>query len=123
MPPGRLPGEVFRARPTGRRPRGRPRTRWRDYVGDPTPGEAADDGWATKHLCFFLFVHYIFTLFQIMKQCGKCVYVHNPIALFNHVPAEQINPETCPLVLDPTLLYSEISHQNKGKAKKKKKGI
>ncbi|KAK0139217.1 hypothetical protein N1851_005017 [Merluccius polli] len=32
MPPGRLPGEVFRARPTGRRPRGRPRTRWRDYV-------------------------------------------------------------------------------------------
>ena len=32
MPPGRFPGEVFRARPTGRRPRGRPRTRWRDYV-------------------------------------------------------------------------------------------
>uniref|UniRef100_A0A3B5Q4K1 Reverse transcriptase domain-containing protein n=1 Tax=Xiphophorus maculatus TaxID=8083 RepID=A0A3B5Q4K1_XIPMA len=32
MPPGRLPGEVLRARPTGRRPRGRPRTRWRDYV-------------------------------------------------------------------------------------------
>ena len=32
MPPRRLPGEVFRARPTGRRPRGRPRTRWRDYV-------------------------------------------------------------------------------------------
>ncbi|KAM4551690.1 putative transposon-derived protein F52C9.6 isoform 1-T3 [Odontesthes bonariensis] len=32
MPPGRLPGEVFRARPTGKRPRGRPRTRWRDYV-------------------------------------------------------------------------------------------
>ncbi|KAK0137435.1 putative uncharacterized transposon-derived protein F52C9.6 [Merluccius polli] len=32
MPPGRLPGEVFRARPTGRRPWGKPRTRWRDYV-------------------------------------------------------------------------------------------
>ncbi|KAK0138211.1 putative uncharacterized transposon-derived protein F52C9.6 [Merluccius polli] len=32
MPPGRIPGEVFRARPTGRRPRGRPRTRWRVYV-------------------------------------------------------------------------------------------
>ncbi|KAK0147912.1 hypothetical protein N1851_012373 [Merluccius polli] len=32
MPPGHLPGEVFRACPTGRRPRGRPRTRWRDYV-------------------------------------------------------------------------------------------
>nr|XP_049577496.1 glycine receptor subunit alpha-3 isoform X1 [Syngnathus scovelli] len=32
MPPGRLPGEVFRACPAGRRPRGRPRTRWRDYV-------------------------------------------------------------------------------------------
>ena len=32
MPPGRLPGEVFWARPTGRRPRGRLRTRWRDYV-------------------------------------------------------------------------------------------
>ena len=31
-PPGCLPGEVFRVRPTGRRPRGRPRTRWRDYV-------------------------------------------------------------------------------------------
>ena len=32
MPPGRLPLEVFRARPTGRRPRGRPRTSWRDYI-------------------------------------------------------------------------------------------
>uniref|UniRef100_A0A669BJZ3 Reverse transcriptase domain-containing protein n=1 Tax=Oreochromis niloticus TaxID=8128 RepID=A0A669BJZ3_ORENI len=32
MPPGRLLGEVFRACPTGRRPRGRPRTRWRDYI-------------------------------------------------------------------------------------------
>ncbi|KAK3538079.1 hypothetical protein QTP70_028636 [Hemibagrus guttatus] len=32
MPPERLPGEVFRACPTGKRPRGRPRTRWRDYV-------------------------------------------------------------------------------------------
>ncbi|TWW52999.1 R2DM Retrovirus-related Pol polyprotein from type II retrotransposable element, partial [Takifugu flavidus] len=32
MPPGRLPGEVFRACPSGRRPPGRPRTRWRDYV-------------------------------------------------------------------------------------------
>ncbi|KAK3524925.1 hypothetical protein QTP86_011502 [Hemibagrus guttatus] len=32
MPPGRLPGEVFWACPTGKRPRGRPRTRWRDYV-------------------------------------------------------------------------------------------
>ncbi|KAK3575180.1 hypothetical protein QTP86_020916, partial [Hemibagrus guttatus] len=32
MPPGRLPGEVFQACPTGKRPWGRPRTRWRDYV-------------------------------------------------------------------------------------------
>ncbi|KAK3531242.1 hypothetical protein QTP70_015215, partial [Hemibagrus guttatus] len=32
MPPGRLPGEVFRACPTGKRPRGIPRTRWGDYV-------------------------------------------------------------------------------------------
>ncbi|KAK3540202.1 hypothetical protein QTP70_028393 [Hemibagrus guttatus] len=32
MPPGRLPGEVFWACPTGKRPWGRPRTRWRDYV-------------------------------------------------------------------------------------------
>uniref|UniRef100_A0A671UC54 ribonuclease H n=1 Tax=Sparus aurata TaxID=8175 RepID=A0A671UC54_SPAAU len=32
MPPGRLPREVFLARPTGRRPRGRPRTRWTDYI-------------------------------------------------------------------------------------------
>ncbi|KAK3555124.1 hypothetical protein QTP86_010013 [Hemibagrus guttatus] len=32
MPPGCLPGEVFRACPTGKRPRGRLRTRWRDYV-------------------------------------------------------------------------------------------
>ncbi|KAK3558314.1 hypothetical protein QTP86_014701, partial [Hemibagrus guttatus] len=32
MPPGRLPGEVFRACPTGKRPQERPRTRWRDYV-------------------------------------------------------------------------------------------
>ena len=31
-PPGRLPGEAFRARPTSRRPPGRTRTRWRDYV-------------------------------------------------------------------------------------------
>ena len=32
MPPGRIPREVFQARPAGRRPRGRPRTRWRDYI-------------------------------------------------------------------------------------------
>ncbi|PWA22456.1 hypothetical protein CCH79_00015395 [Gambusia affinis] len=32
MPPGHLLGEVFRARPTGRRHWGRPRTHWRDYV-------------------------------------------------------------------------------------------
>ncbi|KAK3566846.1 hypothetical protein QTP86_004550 [Hemibagrus guttatus] len=32
MPPGHLPGEVFRACPTGKRPQGRPRTHWRDYV-------------------------------------------------------------------------------------------
>ena len=32
MPLGHLPGDVFRAHPIGRRPRGRPRTRWRDYV-------------------------------------------------------------------------------------------
>ena len=32
MPPGCLPREVFLACPTGRRPQGRPRTRWSDYV-------------------------------------------------------------------------------------------
>ena len=32
MPPGRLPGEVFRAYPSGRRPWGGPRTCWRDYI-------------------------------------------------------------------------------------------
>ncbi|XP_065817852.1 uncharacterized protein [Labrus bergylta] len=32
MPPGRLPLEVFQARPTGRRPRGILRLRWRDYI-------------------------------------------------------------------------------------------
>lgn len=32
MPPGHLLLEVFQARPTGRRPRGRPRTYWRDYI-------------------------------------------------------------------------------------------
>ncbi|TWW69186.1 R2DM Retrovirus-related Pol polyprotein from type II retrotransposable element, partial [Takifugu flavidus] len=32
MPSGRLPLEVFRTCPTGRRPRGRPRSRWRDYI-------------------------------------------------------------------------------------------
>ncbi len=32
MPPGGLPREVFRACPAGRRPRGRPRSRWRDYI-------------------------------------------------------------------------------------------
>ena len=32
MPSERLPHMVFRARPTGKRPRGRPRTRWRDYT-------------------------------------------------------------------------------------------
>ncbi|KAK3517712.1 hypothetical protein QTP70_016085 [Hemibagrus guttatus] len=32
MPPGRLSGEVFRACPTRKRPRGRHRTHWRDYV-------------------------------------------------------------------------------------------
>ena len=34
MPPRRLPGEVFRAHPSGRRPPGRPRTHWKDYVSE-----------------------------------------------------------------------------------------
>ena len=32
MPPRCLPREVFLSSPTERRPRGRPRTRWRDYI-------------------------------------------------------------------------------------------
>ena len=32
MPPKRLPRKVLDARPTGRRPRGRPKTRWKDYI-------------------------------------------------------------------------------------------
>ena len=32
MPPGHLPREVFLAHPTGRKPRGRPRASWRDYI-------------------------------------------------------------------------------------------
>ena len=32
LPPGRLPREVFQARPAGKRPRGRPRTRRRGYI-------------------------------------------------------------------------------------------
>jgi len=32
MPPGHLRLEVFQAHPIGRRPRGRPRTRWRDHI-------------------------------------------------------------------------------------------
>jgi len=49
MPPGRLPAEVFQARPTGRRPRGRPRTRWGDYLSDlgtprGPPGRAGGSG-------------------------------------------------------------------------------
>ncbi|TWW58244.1 hypothetical protein D4764_07G0009630 [Takifugu flavidus] len=32
MPSGCLPLEVFQTCPTGRRPRGRARTRWRDYI-------------------------------------------------------------------------------------------
>ena len=41
MPTGRLLVGAFRARPTGRRPQGRPRTRWRDYisVGLEIPGD------------------------------------------------------------------------------------
>ena len=35
MPPGCLPGEMFQACPTRRRPRGRPRTCWRDYISWP----------------------------------------------------------------------------------------
>ncbi len=32
MPPGHHPLEVFQAHPIGRRPRGRPKTHWRDYI-------------------------------------------------------------------------------------------
>ncbi|KAK0152308.1 hypothetical protein N1851_006217 [Merluccius polli] len=43
MPPGHLPLEVFRACPTGRRPRGRPRTRWRDYICLGVPQEELEN--------------------------------------------------------------------------------
>ena len=32
MPPGRLPREMFQERSAGKRPQGRPRTGWRDYI-------------------------------------------------------------------------------------------
>ncbi|KAA0706920.1 hypothetical protein E1301_Tti002240 [Triplophysa tibetana] len=47
MPPGRLPGKVFRACPTGRRPRGRPRTRWRDYVSQLEEVSREREVWAS----------------------------------------------------------------------------
>ncbi|KAI3372636.1 hypothetical protein L3Q82_023109 [Scortum barcoo] len=57
MPPGRLPREVFQACPTGRRPRGRPRTRWRDYVSQLAwetprgpPGRAGGSVWELRWL-------------------------------------------------------------------------
>lgn len=47
-PPERSPLEVFRARPTWRRPRSRPRTRWRDHISsiawDPPPGKCSWGG-------------------------------------------------------------------------------
>ncbi|KAK0142304.1 LanC-like protein 2 [Merluccius polli] len=48
MPPGRLPGEVFRARPTGRRPRGRPSTRWRDYSTQKYTKCCGEMNWADE---------------------------------------------------------------------------
>ncbi|KAI3374835.1 hypothetical protein L3Q82_021373 [Scortum barcoo] len=57
MPPGRLPREVFQACPTGRRPRGRPRTRWRRLclsagLGTPRgpPGRAGGSVWGEGSL-------------------------------------------------------------------------
>ncbi|XP_048857101.1 uncharacterized protein LOC125724452 [Brienomyrus brachyistius] len=41
MPPGRLPGEVFRACPTGRRPRGRPREYAGEIMSPGWPGNAS----------------------------------------------------------------------------------
>ncbi len=35
MPAGHLPRGVFQARPAGRRPHGRPRSRQRDYISAP----------------------------------------------------------------------------------------
>lgn len=45
-PPGRLPVQVFWARPTKRRPQGSPKTRWRDYIAPwATPrGAGGRDG-------------------------------------------------------------------------------
>ncbi|KAI3355014.1 hypothetical protein L3Q82_004559 [Scortum barcoo] len=51
MPPGRLPREVFQACPTGRRPRGRPRTRWRNYVSLGWPGNASGSPWKSWRKC------------------------------------------------------------------------
>ncbi|MED6277533.1 hypothetical protein CHARACLAT_014409 [Characodon lateralis] len=56
MPPGRLPREVFQACPTGRRPRGRPRIRWRHCLlaglGTPwaPPGGAGGGVWGEGRL-------------------------------------------------------------------------
>ncbi|TWW62751.1 hypothetical protein D4764_04G0013980 [Takifugu flavidus] len=59
MPPGRLPGEVFRAFTSSRRPPGRPGTRWRDYVSRLVwerlwifPGRAGRSSWGEGSLGF-----------------------------------------------------------------------
>lgn len=44
MPPGNLFCEVFWACPTGRRPRGRPKTHWRDYIFFASPLRRAEGG-------------------------------------------------------------------------------
>ena len=59
MPPGRLPGEVFRARPTGRRPRGRTQDTLERLclsagLGTPRdpPGRAGRSSWGEGSLGF-----------------------------------------------------------------------
>lgn len=52
MPPGHLALEVFQARPAGRRPRGRPKTRWKEYPIRPeyALGSPRSSNWREGHL-------------------------------------------------------------------------
>uniref|UniRef100_A0A3Q3QM50 Podocin n=1 Tax=Monopterus albus TaxID=43700 RepID=A0A3Q3QM50_MONAL len=77
MPPGRLPREVFRACPTGRRPQGRPRILFSAPSTDKKAGSLGCIGWLLVIISLLFaavtFPVTIFMSFKIVKEYERAV--------------------------------------------------
>ncbi|KAK3526405.1 hypothetical protein QTP70_025434 [Hemibagrus guttatus] len=121
MPLGCLPGEVFRACPTGKRPQGRPRTCWRDYVSrltwerlgiPPEELEEKEDDWL-KH-CWGQVLQVEGVITHPGNQLSVAYFLVKGGLLYNHTFTSRLMADLCWLLQFKHLRTSVYHPQTDG---------